>query len=168
MPDAPHIIVDGYNVLLRTRCISPNDENALSIAREELIARLEGYRSNKGIKITVVFDGQDVGLTAQGRRSYAIVVAFSKSMQTADALIKKMIDHEKQARNVTLVTSDRSLANYARSSGCRILGAEEFWGQLSHPKQEDEYSAKYDKPLSAREVEEWLKLFGQEKNEQKE
>jgi len=165
MSSTPHIIVDGYNFILRTKSLSVKDENALQAAREALVARLEAYRSNKGIKVTVVFDGQDVKVFNQPINPGGIQIIYSKPPQKADALIKNMIERERQARNVTLVTSDRALADYGRACGCKIRSVEEFSRRLTRPDQESEYRAKYDKPLSAREVDEWLRLFEQGKDE---
>ena len=166
MSNTPHIIVDGYNFILRTKLVSTKDENALWAARDALVAQLEAYRSDKGVKVTIVFDGQDVKLLNQPHKSGGIQLLYSKAPQKADALIMKIIDSEKQARNIILVTSDRALADCARASGCEIRSVEEFSRRLTRPDQESEYRAKYDKPLSAREVDEWLRLFGQGKEEQ--
>ncbi len=165
MSDRPHIIVDGYNLILRTKLVSTKDENALWAARDALLAQLEAYRSDKEIRITVVFDGQAVKLFNQPIKSGGIELLFSKAPQKADALIKNMIDRERQRRNITLVTSDRALADYARASGCETRSVEEFSRRWTRPKQESEHGAKYGKPLSTGEVDEWLRLFGLGKEE---
>lgn len=154
-----HIIVDGYNFILRTGRIDPSDDEALWRAREDLIHQLIAYRGNKQLQITIVFDGQDVKLLGKIPRPSGIHVLFSRAPQKADPLILKRIDQSTQKGNIILVTSDRPLALSARAQGCQIQSVEDFRTKISkREKQETDY--KYDHKMSKAELEEWLELFG--------
>ena len=154
-----HIIVDGYNFILRTSRIDPSDDEALWRAREKLIHQLVAYRGNKQLQITIVFDGQDVKLPGKTSRPSGIHVLFSQAPQKADPLILKRIDQSTQKGNIILVTSDRPLALLAQAQGCQIQSVEDFISRISK-REKQENSNKYEQKMSKAELEEWLELFG--------
>jgi rRNA-processing protein FCF1 len=49
--------------------------------------------------------------------------------QTADDVIRALVDAAPSPAEVTIVTSDKPLYSYARTRGARVLRAHE-WGQL--------------------------------------
>ncbi|NIA29092.1 MAG: hypothetical protein GWP06_04155 [Actinobacteria bacterium] len=153
-----HIIVDGYNFILRTDRIDPSDDEALWRARERLIHQLVAYRGNKQLQITIVFDGQDVKLLGKIPRPSGIHVLFSRAPQKADLLILKRIDQSTKKGNIILVTSDRPLALLARAQGCQIQSVEDFRFKISK-REKQENRNKYDQKMSKAELEEWLELF---------
>ncbi len=159
-----HIIVDGYNFILRTGRVDPADDEALFNAREKLIHQLIAFRGNKKLKITTVFDGQDVKLLSKTPRPRGIQVLFSKAPQKADPLILKLIDQAKQPGNITLVTSDRFLASAARTKGCQIQSVEDFQIKIARKKSNLEYNNKYDQTMSQAELDEWLNLFADKRD----
>ena len=118
------IIVDGYNYILRQKVIQHHDDNALWKAREDLIRQLVAFRGNKRINITIVFDGQDFKGLTKTHRPQGIKVLFSKAPQKADPLIINLVEKSLQPRDITVVTSDRALANLARSNGCTVWSSE--------------------------------------------
>lgn len=154
-----HIIVDGYNFILRTSKIDPADDEALWKAREKLIHQLIAFRGNKKLQITIVFDGQDVKLLGKTPRPSGIHVLFSKAPQKADPLILKLIDQAQRRKSITLVTSDRFLASSARAKGSQTMSVEDFQIKIDKRKSNLEYNNKYEQTMSQAELEEWLKLF---------
>jgi len=153
------IIIDGYNYILRQKSIPKGDDSILWQAREEFIRQIIAFRGNKRINITIVFDGQDLKGLTKVHRPQGIKILFSKAPQKADPLIIKLIEKSPQPRNIILVTSDRSLANLARSVGCTIWSSEALAGKLPQPDLETEYKYKFNTTLTPDEVEEWMKIF---------
>lgn len=159
-----HIIVDGYNFILRTGKIDPADDEALWKAREKLIHQLIAFRGNKKLQITIVFDGQDVKLLGKTPRPSGIQVLFSRAPQKADPLILKLIDQSQRRKSITLVTSDRFLASSARGKGSQTLSVEDFQVKIGKRTATLDYKNKYEQTMSQTELEEWLRLFGGETN----
>ena len=60
MSNRPHIIIDGYNYILRHSNIDSSKEDALWNAREQLIHRMIAFLGQKQILISIVFDGKDI------------------------------------------------------------------------------------------------------------
>ncbi len=153
------IIVDGYNYILQQKFIPHDDENSLWQTREDFIRQLIAFRGNKQINITIVFDGQDLKGLIKKHRPRGIKILFSKAPQKADTLIIRLVEKSPQPRNITVVTSDRSLANLARSNGCTIWSSETLATKLPQIDIASEYKNKFNTILSPKEVEEWMKLF---------
>ena len=160
MQNRHHIIVDGYNMILRGMGITAGNESRLEQARQKLVGQLSGYRVGKNIAITIVFDGQ---MQFQSMKSTAsgVTVVFSRPPQKADHVIIELLEKEANAANATLVTSDMALASLARSIGSNHVTVEEFMGKYTAPERDTGYGEKYDPPQSRAEIEKWLKIFNE-------
>ena len=164
MAERPHIIIDGYNFVLRRYSIDFSNEHALWDAREQLVHQVVGYLGQKLMRITIVFDGQDLkGISAKHRPS-GISVRFSKAPQKADPLILDIIKKSKNRKNITLVTSDRPLARLAKGQGCETIGIGDFVQKMARKDQKLENSEKYKANLTPKDVEEWMRIFEQGNN----
>lgn len=101
------------------------DHSDLGAERDKLIRLLTEYKRIKGHDITVVFDGWKSG----GHREASMVaggvrVIYSRLGETADSVIKRMIEREK--REWIVVSSDREIAAYAWSCGAVSVPTERF------------------------------------------
>jgi predicted RNA-binding protein with PIN domain len=159
MAERPHIIIDGYNFVLRQYSIDFTNEHALWDAREKLVHQMIAYLGQKQIRITIVFDGQDLKGISEKHRPAGISVRFSKAPQKADPLILEIIRKSNAKKNITLVTSDRPLARLAAGYGCETIGVSEFEQKMVRKQQKFEHTEKYNANLSPKEIEEWLKIF---------
>ncbi|MBN1560844.1 NYN domain-containing protein [candidate division KSB1 bacterium] len=158
MLDRPLYIIDGYNFILRLLPIDPSQEHALWDAREKLVHQMIVYLGQKNISIHIVFDGQDVKGIAQSRYPAGIKVQFSNAPEKADASIINLVQKSK-SRNITVVTSDKPLANSCASYGCTIMSVETFANKMAQDHVESESSSKCDEQMTLEELEEWMRLF---------
>ena len=158
MNESRLIIVDAYNMIHRVKDLRTVLEQNLEQSRVALLNRLAAYKQKKNIRVTVVFDGKSVGLESTGRKA-GIDILFSRSPQDADTVIKNMVQKSRHRRSVLVVSSDRSVADYARTLGAESMKSEIFFQRFlstppSHPLEE-----KYDRRLSQEEIQEWLDIF---------
>jgi len=132
----------------------------LERARDGLVAKLAVYRSGRGVRVTVVFDGRGTA-GQQTRPPGGIEVVFSRAPQTADAKIKAMLALEKSPRSWTVVTSDNSIVRYVRDYGAKTIPSSEFAARLGPavPKLGPNRPAVQDTPMSPAEVAEWEEYF---------
>jgi len=158
MSTTPLMIIDGYNVILNNTSIDDDDEESLRHAREELIRRLISRWGHKKIRIIVVFDGQP-NTFSHIHRPASFNIIFSRAPQQADDIILQLIRKETVPKNIILVTSDRKLADDGISYGVRHWPVEKLISKIIPDTKTRHYSAKYDRPLTADEVEEWKKVF---------
>lgn len=163
MQDIPHLIVDGYNYILRRQTIPSDDDDALWRAREELIRKMIAYRGNKKIAVTIVFDGQDIRQMGNVSRPVGIRVLFSRAPQKADPLIIRLVQAASHPKSITVVTSDRSLASSLKTYGCRIWTSEELEQKFAKKERLEEYRNKYGTSMSKKEIDDWMEIFGQKK-----
>src|SRR6187551_2704237 len=107
------IILDGYNVIHRSPAFDPKDLEDLAGAREKLVNLLSWALGSEGdASFVLVFDGANVGQAE--RRSVGtggrVEVRFSRPPQSADDLIKALVDEWASSRPLTVVTSDIDVA----------------------------------------------------------
>ncbi|HNW60787.1 MAG TPA: NYN domain-containing protein [bacterium] len=154
-----HIIVDGYNVLLRGYHRSRVAAAELEQQREAVIRKHAGYAASRSIRITLVFDGQEGVGPSAGSTGGKVKVLFSRPPENADAMIKRLAQTQKQPRDVVVVTSDQPLARFVRSCGCQVLSSEAWRQKLEQGRDEDlqeKHGGVNDLDLDA-----WMQLFGE-------
>jgi predicted RNA-binding protein with PIN domain len=156
---ASMMIVDGYNVLLSGRHGGKAD--TLQQGRDLVLTQLHSFAAGKKIKVVVVFDGQRTVREAVAHMPAGTRVLFSKPPDTADHLIKRLVEKERQpARHVIVVTSDRAVAQYVRSCGSQHWTVDQFMQKLSEQRSSMDYDDKYRQGVSRQNLDEWCRLFG--------
>jgi predicted RNA-binding protein with PIN domain len=124
LPQA-HLIVDGYNVTKSAWPAMP-----LEGQRNRLVQGLAALAARTGAEVTCVFDGADVEAPAVPLGP-GVRVRFSPRGQTADELIRRLVAAEPPGRPVTVVSSDREVADGIRRSGARAVESAALLGLLS-------------------------------------
>lgn len=153
------IIIDGYNLLLRSRKGGALAESELERMRDGLIHQMAAYAVNRSIAATIVFDGRQ-GIPAQAAPPGGRVkVIYSRPPENADALIKRLVQAARQPRDITVVTSDQPLARFVRSCGSQQLSSEEWRKKIERGRDQD-LQEKHGR-LDNLDLEEWLRLFGE-------
>lgn len=125
-----HIIIDGYNLIRQSRDLSLIERDDIQNGRRALIDMLVAYKRIKPHKISVVFDGIDAPAysTHQDRVS-GIAVTFSRSGESADTVIKRMVAREKH--RALVVSSDREIVDYAASKGAAAISSPDFEAKIA-------------------------------------
>jgi predicted RNA-binding protein with PIN domain len=149
-------LIDGHNLIPKVglRLDSLDDELELIAILQEF-CRLE--RTPAG-RVEVFFDGAPAP-HAGTRKLGAVTAHFVRLGGTADDAIRKRLRSlRKNARNWTVVSSDRQVQAEARSALAEVISSEAFAATLRQarsaaPKPDP------DKRLSPREVDDWLRLF---------
>ena len=147
-------LIDGHNLIPKAglRLDSPDDEM-------ELVAILQEFARLKRQQVEVYFDGAPVG-QAGARRLGTVRAHFVRLGQTADSAIRaRLVKMEKDARNWTVVSSDREVQSAARVARAQFINSEEFVRILREAMSSAPKSNTDDKKLSIQEVDEWLKIF---------
>jgi predicted RNA-binding protein with PIN domain len=120
-----HIIIDGYNLIRRSKTLRHLDRQSMQIGREALVDILAAYKKIKSHKITVVFDGAQAAYLSPSRdRIRGIAVEFSRNGESADTLIQRLARKERQ--KALVVSSDHEVVNSAASFGAASISAEAF------------------------------------------
>ncbi len=150
-------LIDGHNLIAALPDIDLADEND----EAELVIQLRGFAARQKTKCLVIFDG---GLPGGASRlsTSSVKVEFAAGHSSADALIKGRIRRARDARNWTLVTSDRDIRDCARQQRMRQLSSEEFARQLQQRSWEQVQRSEPEKPApSEADTALWLRRFGE-------
>ncbi|HEV8481404.1 MAG TPA: NYN domain-containing protein [Candidatus Eisenbacteria bacterium] len=175
------IVIDGYNLILRSPAFRPDDRRDLAQARDKLVNLLSWAVGKGEVEFIIVFDGAETGFgPARASKSGRITVRFSKPPQNADQLIQEIVEElEDRGRTVTVVTSDLEVARHARTHGASValsdlfaasLFPERVATDLARQKAAAEPESGADKPLgfSKKDMKEWMEMFSQQKKEEDE
>ena len=126
-------IIDGYNLLNKI----PRPENlTLRRQRQFLISFLESFKAGMSARnqVAVVFDGKSqfsFDPAPQGK----IKVIFSRD-EDADALIKRIVDDDKDVKSLVVVSDDKEIVRYARAQGADFEGIGEFLRRVNRANNE--------------------------------
>lgn len=175
------IVIDGYNLILRSPAFRPDDRRDLRAARDKLVNLLSWAVGSGEVAFLVVFDGsEDAGGGLQAHRSGRVTVRFSKPPAKADDLIREIVEELRAARTeTTVVTADLEVARHARAHDAKVVLSDLFAAslfpervkeQVEHYKKEKRGEAEAgDKPLgfSKKELEEWARLFSAAEEDEK-
>lgn len=130
-------IIDGYNVIFAWDELKNLADTNLDAAREALLEILQNYGVYKGIKIMVIFDGYKVSGNAGTKFKYEGVDAiFTKEAETADRFIEKTAYELGRTKDITVVTSDRSVQMAALGDGASRFSSREFYQEVINTTEE--------------------------------
>jgi predicted RNA-binding protein with PIN domain len=118
-------LIDGHNLIPKVglRLDSVDDEI-------ELIELLQEYSRGSRMAIEVFFDGAPAG-QAGSRKFGRVTARFVSQARTADAAIRDRLKQlGGEARNWTVVSSDREVLHAAQAAHARSQTAEDFAAQV--------------------------------------
>ncbi len=110
---------------------------SLQEQREFLISWIERQRPQGSLRntVTVVFDGQS-GMWGGSLSNQQMKVMFSSDGQTADDLIKRLVEEADHKKNIIVVTDDRAIQYAVRASGAKVLAVKEFFAKTTSLKSQ--------------------------------
>ena len=151
------IIIDGHNLIPKIPGLS------LQAIDDEmqLIEMLQEYCRRSRKQVEVFFDNAPPG-TPRARSFTNLTARFVREGQTADQAIRSKLKRlGGEARNWTVVSSDREVQSSARAVRASVIPSEIFARQLLQTlAQSNQERETLEKTLSEEEIDEWLELFG--------
>ncbi|WP_354639749.1 NYN domain-containing protein [Kitasatospora camelliae] len=113
-----HLVVDGYNVTKTGYPSLPLEQQRL-----RLLGGLAMLAQRTQAEVTCVFDGQDLDVPVIMAPPRGVRVRFSRTGETADELIRRLVRAEPQGRPVVVVSTDREVAEGVRKAGARPVAS---------------------------------------------
>jgi predicted RNA-binding protein with PIN domain len=152
------VIIDGYNVILRTPQLKPEGGRTLRESREKLVNLLAWVMGSENVHFVVVFDGADArGPDGSDGR---IEVRYSRPPEKADDVIRRLVEQKAGGYEaVTVVTADLEVARHARAMGATISLSDLFLASALGGGKDPDAPPEKPERLSRAELEEWAKLF---------
>jgi uncharacterized protein len=132
---ARYLIVDGHSVIFAWPELRKLHARRSSLARETLIKRLRNYQDWTGVRVVVVFDGK-------GRKIEAtfdpadVQVFYSRTGQTADAIIERLASKYAERFELMVATSDSMEGQTVEACGAERISPEALRGLLSSVRRD--------------------------------
>ncbi len=148
-------LIDGHNLIGKLPGISLQQLDD----EEKLIRRVLHFCNSVQKQAEIFFDRAAPGQA--GRRKYGRVTAiYVRQESTADDAIRRRLGQlKRQARNWTVVSSDRQVQAEARSWGAIVLSADEFAAIMENHQRVGSIIDE-ERPLREEEIADWLAAFG--------
>ncbi len=124
MPNrARYLIVDGHSVIFAWPELRKLQAWRSSLAREGLIKRLRDYQDWTGVRVVVVFDGKGRKIEATSEPA-DVQVFYSRTGQTADAIIERLASKYAKRFELMVATSDSMEGETVEACGAEWISPE--------------------------------------------
>jgi predicted RNA-binding protein with PIN domain len=131
MPNrARYLIVDGHSVIFAWPELRNLHARRFSLAREALIKQLRNYQDWTGVRAVVVFDGKGRKVEATSEPA-DVQVFYSRTGQTADAIIERLASKYAKRFELMVATSDSMEGETVEACGAEWISPEALRGILS-------------------------------------
>ncbi len=149
-------LIDGHNLIPKIQGLSLQSLDD----EERLISLLQEFCRATRKSVEVFFDHAPPGQARS--RKYGLVQAhFIRQGTPADQAIEaRLASLGKQARNWTVVSSDRRVQTAAKAVHAKVLSAESFAHVIHQTSNRDRSSQTTEPEMSDSEIDEWLAAFG--------
>jgi predicted RNA-binding protein with PIN domain len=151
-------LIDGHNLIPKIGLKLDEMDDEL-----ELVHILQEFARMKRQQIEVYFDGAPPA--SSGTRKLGAIKAHFVSLGTsADSAMRVRLNNMgKSAKNWIVVSSDREVQSAAKVNEAKFISSEEFVKLLREVLSAANKKNREEKSISTKEVDEWLKVFGEEK-----
>ncbi len=102
---ARYLIVDGHSAIFGWPELQQLHWRRSSLARDALVKKLRHYQDFSGVRVVVVFDGAGASTTEESE-PHGLQIFYSRSGQTADAVIERFASKYAQKFELTVATGD--------------------------------------------------------------
>lgn len=148
-------IIDGHNLIPKIPGINLSDTDD----ENKLIHILQQFCRLRRTKAIVYFDQAPPGMSG-GKNFGSVRANYIRQGRTADdAIMEKLRNMGRRARNVTVISSDRQVQQAARAVHAKVMSSEDFAAKWESLISEDPTLDPRVQPLSEEELAEWEALF---------
>jgi predicted RNA-binding protein with PIN domain len=131
---ARYLIVDGHSIIFAWPELRKLHAQRSSLAREALIKLLRDYQDWTGVHVVVVFDGKGRKIEATSDPA-DVQVFYSRTGQTADAIIERLASKYAKRYELMVATSDSMEGETIEACGAEWISSEALRGILSSARR---------------------------------
>jgi uncharacterized protein len=132
---ARYLIVDGHSVIFAWPELRKLHARRSSLARETLLKRLRNYQDWTGVRVVVVFDGKGRKIEATSDPA-DVQVFYSRTGQTADAIIERLASKYAERFELMVATSDSMEGQTVEACGAEWISPEALRGLFSSARSD--------------------------------
>ena len=133
-PRARYLIVDGHSVIFAWPELRDLHARRSSLAREALLKRLRDYQDWTGVRVVAVFDGKGKQVDASSDPA-EVQVLYSRSGQSADAIIERLASKYATQYDLVVATSDSMEAETVHACGAEAISPDGLRELLASARQ---------------------------------
>lgn len=101
------LIVDGHSAIFAWPDLLKIHQAKPALARRELIAMMTRYQDATEHKVVIVFDGKGKKTASQAGCDGDILVMYSRTGETADSVIERIVARKSSSMRITVASNDR-------------------------------------------------------------
>jgi predicted RNA-binding protein with PIN domain len=131
---ARYLIVDGHSVIFAWPELRKLHARRSSLAREALLKQLRDYQDWTGVRVVAVFDGKGNKIEAISDPA-EVQVFYSRTGQSADAIIERLASKYAKRHELTVATSDSMEAETVHACGAEWISPDALRGLLANARQ---------------------------------
>jgi uncharacterized protein len=132
---ARYLIVDGHSVIFAWPELRKLHARRSSLAREALIKCLRDYQDWTGVRVVVVFDGKGRKIETTSDPA-DVQVFYSRTGQTADAIIERLASKYAKRYELMVATSDSMEGETVEACGAEWISPEALRGFISSVRRD--------------------------------
>ena len=117
---ARYLIVDGHSIIFAWPELRKLHARRSSLTREALLKQLRDYQDWTGVRVVAVFDGKGKKVDATSDPE-EVQVFYSRSGQSADAIIERLASKYAKRYELTVATSDSMVAETVHACGAEWI-----------------------------------------------
>ena len=125
-----YLIVDGHSIIFAWPELRKIHAHRSSLAREALLKQLRDYQDWTGVRVVAVFDGKGKKVEATSDPA-EVQVFYSRSGQSADAIIERLASKYAKQHDLMVATSDSMEAETVRACGAESISPDGLRGLLA-------------------------------------
>lgn len=129
-----YLIVDGHSIIFAWFELRQLHARRSSLAREALVKQLRDYQDWTGVRVIVVFDGKGTKISATFEPG-DVQIFYSRSGQTADAIIERLASKYAKRFDLMVATSDSMEGETVQACGAEWISPEALRGLLSSARR---------------------------------
>ena len=131
---ARYLIVDGHSIIFAWPELRKLHARRSSLAREALLKQLRDYQDWTGVHVVVVFDGKGKKVDAASDPA-EVQVFYSRSGQSADAIIERLASKYAKRYELIVATSDSLEAETVHACGAESISAGGLRGLIADARR---------------------------------
>ena len=131
---ARYLIVDGHSVIFAWPELRKLHARRSSLAREALLKQLRDYQDWTGVNVVVVFDGKGKRVEATSDPA-EVQVFYSRSGQSADAIIERLASKYAKRYELVVATSDSMEVETVHACGAESISPEGLRGLIADARR---------------------------------
>jgi len=121
------LIVDGHSAVFSTPDLAEIHQLDMRRARAELVRDLTHFQDTTDYHVVLVFDGKGEKLDQELRQDKDILVMYSKTNQSADAVIERIVAQQAKKFKVEVASNDRFVLDTISIFGAFPMSIRRMW-----------------------------------------